>query len=227
MHVESLSFTFAYMNRYITLILCLITGMVARAQRTCVVADMETHVPVRDAIIHTNTNHWARTDYRGYFAMRYSFDSASVYKVGYVKTFIYSKNLPDTVFLLPQSHQLNEVEVYGKDMGKSNAGFFSNAAKQAAKEAPAPGGLQFNALGWMDRRGIRDRKHLKKAQSVISGLDSKDNNDDPVLEAFHQEQAKKAAEQKAKLDALNKVRAKQAAELDKKKKEAEKGIANQ
>lgn len=201
--------------------------MVARAQRTCVVADMETHVPIRDAVIHTNTNHWGRTDYRGYFAMHYSFDSASVYKTGYVKTYIYKKNLPDTVFLIPQSHQLNEVEVYGKDIGKKNANMFSNAAGQAAKEAPVSPGVHFNALGWMDRRGIRDRKHLKKAQSVISGLDFREKNDDPVLDAFHQEQAKKAAEQKAKLDALKKARARQAVELDKKKKEAEKEIANQ
>lgn len=228
MHAGILSFTFASMNRYVTMIFCLLSGMAAYAQRTCVVADMETHVPIRDAVVHTNTNHWARTDYRGYFAMRYSFDSASVYKTGYVKTYIYNKNLPDTVLLLPQSHQLNEVEVYGKDMGKKNASSLGEAARQAAKEVVVPRGLvSFNAFGWMDRRGNRDRRHLKKAESVISDLDSESKKNDPVLDAFHQEQARKAAAEKAKLDALNRARVQQAADLEKKKETAEKEIANQ
>ncbi|MCO6026586.1 hypothetical protein NG821_12195 [Prevotella cerevisiae] len=218
-----------HMNRCVVLILCLLVGIVAYAQRTCVIADMETHVPIKDVIVHTNTDHWARTDYRGYFAMHYSFDSASVSKIGYLKTYIYNKNLPDTVFLLQQAHQLHEVEVFGNDLGKQNANSIGNSSSQAAKEVVVPKGLaNFNAFGWMDRRGNRDRRHQKKAQSVISELDSQqqESSGDPILEAFHQQQAIKAAADKAKLEALEKAREKQAAETDQKKKAAEKEIAN-
>lgn len=68
------------------------------AQKTCVVANAEDHVPIREALIHTNNNHWARTDYRGYWSMKYQFDSATVSKSGFLKTTVYLKELPDTVF---------------------------------------------------------------------------------------------------------------------------------
>ena len=71
--------------------------IVGSQYRTCVIADMETHVPVRDVIIHTDNGHWARSDYRGYWNMRYTFDSASVKREGYLETKIYSRNLPDTL----------------------------------------------------------------------------------------------------------------------------------
>ena len=96
-------------------LVCWAVAMV-RAQKTCVIANAEDHVPVREALIHTDNNHWARTDYRGYWTMKYQFDSATVSKPGFLKTTIYLKNLPDTVFLLPQSHQLREVEVWGENM---------------------------------------------------------------------------------------------------------------
>ena len=118
------------MNRIVFFILALLMNSIAKAQnteackdtivgsqyRTCVIADMETHVPVRDVIIHTDNGHWARSDYRGYWNMRYTFDSASVKREGYLETKIYSRNLPDTLFLLPKTTlTLDEVTIYGKD----------------------------------------------------------------------------------------------------------------
>ena len=69
----------------IFVVLLAMIGQVAYAQKTCVIASAEDHVPIREALIHTNNNHWARTDYRGYWTMRYQFDSATVSKPGYVK----------------------------------------------------------------------------------------------------------------------------------------------
>ena len=66
----------------LTALLLLLIGQEARAQKTCVIASAENHVPIREALIHTNNNHWARTDYRGYWSMRYQFDSATVSKPG-------------------------------------------------------------------------------------------------------------------------------------------------
>ena len=99
----------------IFVVLLAMIGQVAYAQKTCVIASAEDHVPIREALIHTNNNHWARTDYRGYWTMRYQFDSATVSKPGYVKATIRYKELPDTVFLLPEAKQLGEVTVWGKN----------------------------------------------------------------------------------------------------------------
>ena len=103
------------MKKLLLMICLLMIVGLAKAQKTCVIASAEDHVPIREALIHTDNNHWARTDYRGYFTMKYQFDSATVSKQGYLKTTIYLKNLPDTVFLLPESQQLGTVEVWGKN----------------------------------------------------------------------------------------------------------------
>ena len=58
-------------------LVCWAVAMV-RAQKTCVIANAEDHVPVREALIHTDNNHWARTDYRGYWTMKYQFDETGL-----------------------------------------------------------------------------------------------------------------------------------------------------
>ena len=105
------------MKRIILILTVLLAmlGQVAYAQKTCVIASAENHVPIREALIHTNNNHWARTDYRGYWTMRYQFDSATVSKPGFMKATIRYKELPDTLFLLPDAKQLGEVIVWGKN----------------------------------------------------------------------------------------------------------------
>ncbi len=99
-------------------VLLAMLGQAAYAQKTCVIASAENHVPIREALIHTNNNHWARTDYRGYWTMRYQFDSATVSKPGFMKATIRYKEPPDTLFLLPDAKQLGEVTVWGKNRGR-------------------------------------------------------------------------------------------------------------
>ena len=158
----------------------------AKAQKTCVIASAEDHVPIREALIHTDNNHWARTDYRGYFTMRYAFDSATVSKPGYVKATIYLKNLPDTVFMLPDAKQLGEVEVWGKN-GEHIREMEDNIKKKVLEEPQPITGIGFNAFGWMDRQGRRDQKHLKEAKKIFKQMDHKD----PIVEAYEKATGKK------------------------------------
>lgn len=151
----------------------------ALAQKTCVIASAENHVPIREALVHTNTNHWARTDYRGYFNMRYSFDSATVSKPGFVKATIYLEQLPDTVFLLPEAHQIGEVTVWGKDQEHVRQ-IEQNIQDKVNSIPTSPGGIGFNAFGWMDKQGRRDRKHLKEAKKIFREMDRKD----PIVAAY-------------------------------------------
>ena len=151
------------------------------AQKTCVIASAEDHVPLREALIHTNNNHWARTDYRGYWTMRYQFDSATVSKPGFVKATIRYKELPDTVFLLPEAKQIGEVTVWGKN--QEHVEQMEQQIQDKVNSLPtSPGGIGFDAFGWMDKQGRRDRKHKEQAQKIFKQMDKKD----PIVSAYEQ-----------------------------------------
>ena len=173
--------------RKILILLLVVWGMVVQmqAQKTCVVASAEDHVPIREALIHTNNNHWARTDYRGYWTMKYQFDSATVSKSGFLKTMIYLKELPDTVFLLPESRQLGTVEVWGKN--QEHIKNMEEQVKNAAGSTPQQGGASFDLANMLDRRGRRDHKHLKNAKKILGDYDRQD----PIVAAYEQATGKK------------------------------------
>ncbi len=157
----------------------------AMAQKTCVIASAEDHVPIREALIHTDNNHWARTDYRGYFTMRYEFDSATVSKPGFVKATIYLKNLPDTVFMLPEAKQIGEVTVWGKN--QEHIKKMEEGVQDAASEIPQQSGVSFDFANMIDKRGRRDHKHMKEAQKIFRQMDCKD----PIVAAYEKATGKK------------------------------------
>lgn len=151
------------------------------AQKTCVVANAEDHVPIKEALIHTNNNHWARTDYRGYWSMKYQFDSATVSKSGFLKTTVYLKELPDTVFLIPESTQLGTVEVWGKD--QQHVKDMENQVQQAASMiGSGTTGVGIDLGNMLDSRGRRDQKHLRNARKILGKYDKKD----PIVSAYEQ-----------------------------------------
>lgn len=163
----------------------LVLGVPAFAQKTCVIASAEDHVPIREALIHTDNNHWARSDYRGYWTMKYQFDSATVSKSGYLKTRVTFKELPDTIFMIPDSKQLGTVEVWGKN--QQHVKEMEQQVKDAAKNEPRQTGISFDLANMLDKRGRRDRKHLKGAHELLSEYDKKD----PIVSAYEQATGKK------------------------------------
>lgn len=148
----------------------------------CVI-DAENKTPMRDVVIHTNTEHWAMTDYSGRFLMRYTWDSAEVSKPGYVSFKIYSKLISDTIVMLPKARHLNEVEVWGRNKRTESVKAMSESIRKKAAEAPrAPRGIaNGDFLGWMDTRGRRDSRHRKHARQVIDSLSEKS---DPIIKAY-------------------------------------------
>lgn len=175
---------------FLVIIVLVVSVSLANAQKTCVIANAEDHVPIREALIHTDNNHWARTDYRGYWTMKYQFDSATVSKPGYVKTTVYLKNLPDTLFLLPESHQLGTVEVWGKDKESINR-MKEQAAQEALGAAGASSGASFDFANMLDKRGRRDRKHMKKAHELFKEMEEKK---DPIVDAYKKAMREKQSE---------------------------------
>lgn len=180
------------MKKIIFLMITLLSvASMVYAQKTCVIASAEDHVPIREALIHTNNNHWARTDYRGYWNMRYQFDSATVSKPGYIKATIRYQELPDTVFLLPEAKQIGEVTVWGKN--QENAGKVKSQACQEAIEAGRNAALGHTRLvgfdlgNMMDSQGRRGQKHLREARKVFSKMENKD----PLINAYEKATGKK------------------------------------
>ena len=180
------------MKKIIFLMITLLSvASMVYAQKTCVIASAEDHVPIREALIHTNNNHWARTDYRGYWNMRYQFDSATVSKPGYIKATIRYQELPDTVFLLPEAKQIGEVTVWGKN--QENADKVKSQACQEAIEAGRNAALGHTRLvgfdlgNMMDSQGRRDQKHLREARKVFSKMENKD----PLINAYEKATGKK------------------------------------
>lgn len=149
------------------------------AQRTCVIADMETHKPVRDALIMTDTRHAARTNLYGYFEMKYAFDSATVSHPSFLSRKVKRTTLPDTVFLLKKTHLLQEVTIYGVDRQKASLAFMKKSAQEEGAAHPpvssASATVNFDFASMLDKRRRHDKKQLKKMQKIFQELDAMDD----------------------------------------------------
>lgn len=94
--------------------LLLIASTSVEAQQF-VVADMESRVPLRDVIIHTNDNQSAKTIWDGTFSLNDGFDRISFSHPLYEKRYVLKSELKgDTIFLLPKMNTLREVVIYGE-----------------------------------------------------------------------------------------------------------------
>ena len=167
------------MKRYFTALLMLTWMTMIHGQRTCVVADMESGKPIRDALIMTDTHHAARTNLYGYFAMQYAFDSATVSHPSFLSTKVKRTALPDTIFLLKKMNQLQEVTIYGVDRQKQSFAFHKGAAQRAAAGAPRRSSgmisYSFDFANMIDRRKRHDMKELKKLEKIFKEMDAMDD----------------------------------------------------
>jgi hypothetical protein len=169
----------AQMKRYLIALILLIWAMMIHAQRTCVVADMESRKPIKNALIMTDTHHAARTNLYGYFAMQYAFDSATVSHPSFHSTKVKRTALPDTIFLLKKMNLLHEVTIYGVDKQKHSLALHMESARRAAATAPQPSSgmisKSFDFANMIDRRKRHDRKVLKKLEKIFKEMDAMDD----------------------------------------------------
>ncbi|MBP3777437.1 MAG: hypothetical protein IJ069_02400 [Prevotella sp.] len=167
------------MKRHVITWLLLAWMTTIHAQRTCVVADMESRKPIRNALIMTDTHHAARTNLYGYFAMKYAFDSATVSHPSFHSTKVKRTALPDTIFLLKKLNLLQEVTIYGVDRQKQSLAFHKESARRAAAGAPRPSSgtvsLTFDFANMLDRRKRHDKKVLKKMEKIFKEMDAMDD----------------------------------------------------
>lgn len=167
------------MKRFNSALLLLTWVMMIHAQRTCVVADMESRKPIRNALIMTDTHHAAKTNLYGYFAMKYAFDSATVSHPSFHSTSVKRTALPDTIFLLKKMNLLQEVTIYGVDKQKRSLVFHKESARNAAAGAPRRSSgtisMTFDFADMLDRRKRHDKKVLKKLERIFKEMDAMDD----------------------------------------------------
>lgn len=166
--------------------------------RKFVVADLETKVPVRDAMVITNSGYRDTTNYRGVCYIPTQFDTLIVYKANYLSEKMVAKEVNDTTYLIPNSHRVSEVTVWGQDRQRRLEEAVERWTKEATNEPrPSNGILSFDLGNILDGRGRRDAKQLRKMKKAFRKMDEK-GNEDPIKAAYNKtmEEKRLAAERK-------------------------------
>ncbi len=169
----------------------------ARPQlRKFVVADLETHVPVRGAIVSTKSGYRDTTNYRGICYIPTKFDTLSVSNPKYLTERLVMGEARDSTFLIPSSHQISEVTVWGDGTPSVSKGL-TEQIRQIFRENDR-GGLGFDFAKILDGRYRRDMKHLRKAKEIFKEMDKDD--EDPIVKAYKQAMAEKKKESEGKTE---------------------------
>jgi hypothetical protein len=140
------------------------------AQRKIVVVDMETHLPVADVSVKTDSARAVMTDRNGVASISERFDSISFSHMRYLSDKVTFEEMKDTMYLVPKNLMLPDVVVTGvnPDLKKAMKKNYERMLEQ-----PTVKGLTFDFANIIDRRGRRDRKHLKKAKEILREWDAK------------------------------------------------------
>ena len=144
------------------------------AQRKIVVCDIETKIPLRGVAVVVPSLYTDTTDYQGICHLPASFTEATFTRAGYLGYTMQEATAVDTLMLLPAMNSLTEVTIWGKDRRAESIMMFSEAAKAAAAQMPRQSsGASFDFANMLDRRGRRDKAHLKEAKEVLREWDAK------------------------------------------------------
>ena len=97
------------------LILSLLATSAGAEAQQFVVADMESRVPIRDVLIHTNDNQDTKSCWDGTFSLHEGFDKIMFSHLNYEKRYVLKSELKgDTIWLMPNMNALREVVIYGE-----------------------------------------------------------------------------------------------------------------
>lgn len=188
------------MLRYILSFLFVLTAFcLLQAQETqepqrkkLVVVDIETKVPMRGVIVSTKAGYRDTTNWRGICYVPASFDTLTVFKHNYIPERLLAKELKDTTSLIPAGSSVGEVTVWGKND-------INQQVKRGVGYNPLPSpksGIigSFDLANILDRRGRRDRKHLKIVRKKFQEMDV---TGDPIVDAYNKAMEEKRLEEEA------------------------------
>jgi len=152
--------------KYSAFLLC--ACLKAGAQGVVVIADIETRVPVRNVTVRTNTSRQAVTDYTGTFYLAEDYQSATLTHMNYLSRTLTRKEMKDTVFLLPKTHTLSEVTIWGEE--RKNTKALVRSATRDAKDYAPPAGLSFDFFELFRKKPLNARLR-KKNQELLERWD--------------------------------------------------------
>lgn len=167
----------------------------ASQRKKLVVVDIETKVPMRGVIVSTKAGYRDTTNWRGICYVPASFDTLTVFKHNYIPERLLAKELKDTTSLIPSGSSIGEVTVWGKND-------INQQVKRGVGYNPLPSpksGIigSFDLANILDRRGRRDRKHLKIVRKKFQEMDV---TGDPIVDAYNRAMEEKRLEEEAEED---------------------------
>lgn len=142
----------------------------ALGQRKITVVDLETRLPVEGVTIRVDSGRTVRTNYLGEAVIPQVFRDITFSHMKYAKERLSFSEVADTMFMLTRSYTLDEVVVTGISPELKRS---MQRAHDNYRNAPVVSGLTFDFGKMLDKRGRRDRKHLKKAKEILREWDSK------------------------------------------------------
>lgn len=171
-------------------------------KKKLVVADIETHVPLRNAVVITKKGYRDTTNYRGICYIPETFDTLTVYRSAYLVENLLPKEIKDTTFLIPSNKSIKEVTVWGKSASSRLTEGIDELKKRILPNSNGSGVVtSFDFARMLDARYRRDQKHLRNVRQKFREMDKVD---DPIEKAYlqaleekkYQEELKKKEEER-------------------------------
>lgn len=162
----------------------------------CVVSDLFTRIPIRDVKVTVDSVFIGNTTWRGTCSLPALFRRASFEKKGYMRETLTQEEVRrDTIFLIPEAHQIEEVTIWGRRMINADSLRKGIPWKDRLHVAPhSP--LEFDFAKMLDRRYRRDMKQLENMRNLFKKWDEQEKQRDPVLRAYEQTQAEMGQQKK-------------------------------
>jgi len=168
---ETLYLCLRMCKRFFFLTILLLATFRVSAQskgKVIVVADMETHRPIRDVLVCLDNGNNVRIDWHGKFMLYHNkFKRATFSHPDYLTRVMYGSEMNvDTIFLIPTCHTLSEVVVTA-EAPKIN----SQVGRSIQKEAIAPG-VKPSGRDFISLLRPKDRKRKKMGKKAREALEN-------------------------------------------------------
>ena len=138
---------------------------VEQPRKKLVIADIETRIPLRNAVVITTKGYRDTTNYRGICYIPENFDTLTVYRASYLVEKLLPNEIKDTTYLIPSGKSVKEVTIWGKSTSSRLTEGIDEMKKRMLPNANGSGVVtSFDFARMLDSRYKRDQKHLKNVR---------------------------------------------------------------
>ena len=185
---------------------------VEQPRKKLVVADIETRIPLRNAVVITTKGYRDTTNYRGICYIPENFDTLTVYRASYLVEKLLPNEIKDTTYLIPSGKSVKEVTIWGKSASSRLTEGIDEMKKRMLPNANGSGVVtSFDFARMLDSRYKRDQKHLRNVRQKFREMDQTENPIDKAnlqeLEEKKEEERKAALQQKAQQEMTERQKA--------------------